>query len=152
MLHDTEPPEIEEEIVVPELDETPFVGRSDLLAVSDGLLEHIWFDSWLFPYDETYQTMIQTPVPRRGVLTDHQIRPLVEHFMTPDLRATLRARLRRQAWLLDRGGDPNERDQALAVAAFLPDASMEELVTNRFVRKLVQVSVENAASAYYWGV
>jgi hypothetical protein len=151
LFHEAEPPPIDEEVVFPELDDADYAGRDDLLNDSDELLDHLWFDAWGFPYEEMFRTMIQTPVPSRGRLTDRQIRPLVEHFMTPAMCATLRSRLRRQAWLLDRGGDTIERDQALAVAASLVDCSPDRLVRNRFVRKLIRVSVETAAEMLYWG-
>jgi hypothetical protein len=151
LIHETEPPLPDEEVTVPELDDASYAGRDDLLMESDELLDHVWFAGWGFPYDEMFPRMIQTPVPSRGHLTDLQIRPLVEHFMTPAMCATLRSRLRRQAWLLDRGGDTIERDQALAVAASLIDTSTDRLVRNRFVRKLIRVSVESAAGIFYWG-
>jgi hypothetical protein len=151
LLHDAEPPPMDEETVFPELDDANYAGRDDLLNDSDELLDHLWFDAWGFPYEAMFQAMIQTPVPSRGRLTDRQIKPLVEHFMTPVMCATLRSRLRRQAWLLDRAGDTTERDQALAVAASLVDTSPDRLVRNRFVRKLIRVSVEAAAEMFYWG-
>ena len=151
LLHDAEPAPLDEETIFPELDDAPYAGRDDLLIEGDELLDHIWFAAWGFPYEEMFQAMIQTPVPSRGRLTDRQIRPLVEHFMTPAMCATLRSRLRRQAWLLDRGEDTIERDQALAVAASLVDASPDQLVRNRFVRKLIRNSVGSAASIFYWG-
>lgn len=150
-LHDAEPAPADEEIVIPELDDAPYAGRDDLLGESDELLDHLWFAAWGFPYDEVIQTMTQSPAPTRGRLTERQIRPFVERFMTPAMCAKLRSRLRRQAWLLDRVGDTTERDQALAVAASLVDAAPEKLVRNRFVRKLVRVSVETAAEMFYWG-
>jgi len=151
LLHDAEPPPLDEELVIPELDDTPYAGRDDLLAEADELLDHVWFAGWGFSYEEIFPRMIQTPVPSHGHLTDRQIRPLVEHFMTPEFCATLRSRLRRQAWLLDQGEDTIERDQALAVAASLADASPEDLLRNRFVRKMVRRSVESAAAMFYWG-
>lgn len=150
-LHDAEPPPIDEEIVFPQLDDAPYAGRDDLLAESDELFDHVWFAGWGFAYEEIFPRMIQTPVPSRGHLTDRQIGPLVEQLMTPEFCATLRSRMRRQAWLLDQGEDTIERDQALAVAASLVDASPESLVRNRFVRKLVKLSVESAAAMFYWG-
>lgn len=151
LLHDAEPAPVDEEIVFPELDDAPYAGRDDLLNDSDELLEHIWFSAWVIPYEEMFPAMIQTPVPSRGRLSDRQIRPLVERFMTPAMCVTLRSRLRRQAWLLDRVGDTIERDQALAVAASLEETSPDRLVRNRFVRKLIRVSVEAAAEMIYWG-
>jgi hypothetical protein len=152
LIHDAEPPAVDEPVVVPELDDAPYAGRSELLAGSAELLDHSWFESWFLPEQETFDTMVQTPPPSHGRLTDHQIRPLVEHFYTPELRAKLRARLRRQAWLLDQTGDAEDRDLALAVAAALADASVDDLVKNAFVRKMVRRSVEIAATAFYWEV
>lgn len=151
LLHEAEPPPIDEEIVIPELDDGPYASREDLLDQGDELLDHVWFAGWGFPYEEIFHRMIQTPIPSRGHITDLQIRPLVEQLMTPDYCATLRSRLRRQAWLLDRGEDTIERDQALAVAASLVDASSEDLLRNRFVRQMIRRSVESAAAMFYWG-
>jgi hypothetical protein len=151
LLHESEPPPIDEEVITPELDDAPYAGRDDLLAESDELLDHVWFAAWGFPYEEIFPRMIQTPIPSRGHLTDRQIQPLIDQFMTPDFCVTLRSRLRRQAWLLDQGEDTIERDQALAVAASLVAASPDALLRNRFVRKLVRRSVETAAAMFYWG-
>jgi hypothetical protein len=68
--------------------------------------------------------------------------------MTAERRAAMRSRLRRQAWLLDHVGDTVPRDQALAVATFLADAPIEDLVKNRFMRAMIRRSVENAALTY----
>ena len=86
-------------------------------------------------------SMLFAPPPSGSRMTDRQYRPLIERLTSPIARTLLRQRLRRQAWLLERVGDPVARDLALAVAAQLAEASPAELARQPFLRALVDRGV-----------
>ena len=66
------------------------------------------------------------------------------------MRARLRQRLRRQAWLLDQMGNIKARNLALATAAKLASAGPAELAKQPFLRALVNRSVLNALMADFF--
>ncbi len=134
-LHASYPPPLAEEMVVPELDDTAYAGRTDLLTANGDLLAHRFFESWAFAPEEIGLAMITTPLPAR---TGERAGPglLIANALLPDTRARYRQRLRRQAWLLDRVGDVHARDLALATAASLIDTPPLELAKQPFFQEM----------------
>jgi hypothetical protein len=149
LVHDAYPPPADEPITQPELDDTPYGNRPDLLRQSGRLADHDFFLTWAFDTPQTTVAMLSSPPPTSGRWTDRQYRPMIEQLMTPPVRAQLRERLRRQAWLLEREGDAATRDLALAVAAALPNASTEALGRLPFCQRLVQNSVLQFANELF---
>ncbi|HZS00478.1 MAG TPA: hypothetical protein VFE37_17315 [Chloroflexota bacterium] len=149
LVHDAYPPPADEPITAPELDDTPYADRPDLLRQSGRLADHDFFLSWGFDTPQTTMAMLGSPPPRGGRWTDRQYRPMLEQLMPPPVRAQLRERLRRQAWLLEREGDTASRDVALAVAAALPNATTEALARVPFWRRLVENSVQQFAAQLF---
>ncbi len=93
--------------------------------------------------------MQHVPGPSGSRLTERQYRPLIAQLVEPALRARLRQRLRRQAWLLDRNGDSRARDLALAVAAQLAEGTPGDLARLPFLRRLVQRSVADVLATAF---
>jgi hypothetical protein len=145
-VHETYPPPADELVAPAELDDAPYAGHQDLLRASGRLADHPYFESWGFDPPDISAALLVTPLPRGGRLTDQQYRPLLEQLLPPATRQLFRQRLRRQAWLLDRAGEPPQRDQALAVAAHLPAASPADLARVPFWRKIAERSVANLAA------
>jgi hypothetical protein len=146
-LHDSYPPPAEESLVIPELDASRFVGRTDLVESSGVLLNHPLFDAWLFDPEDVLAVLGSVPLPGRRAkrMTDRQYQALVEALVDETTRLRFGQRLRRQAWLLDQLGAESERDVALAVAASLAVGS--HLTANPFLRAMVDESVSNALAA-----
>lgn len=154
LLHDTYPPPPGEAMVLPELDDTPYAGRDDLVRSSHKLADHSFFESWLFDPQTTFEAVQMAPPSRRGQLGERQYSPLIERLVGPEIAARMGPRLRRQAWLLDRTGDKKERDMALAVAARLTPGRPTDLARIPFLRALVQYSVDrvlNVADSPFGG-
>lgn len=150
LAHDTYPAAPDEAAVAPELDDAPYAGRSRLLADSAELLAHPFFDAWFFNPDEMAPALLDVPQPGpSGRLTDRQFRPLIERLVPPETRRNLRGRLRRQAWLLDREGDAQERDRALAAAAALVDGAPTPPHKHPLLREMVVVSLVNLSGLLF---
>lgn len=141
-LHDAYPPAEDERVAVAELDDAPYAGRADLVQGSDDLLDHPMFGNWVFGPDEVAPLLEHTPPPHGGRWSDRQYRPLIRALVDDATRERLRGRLRRQAWLLDRLEEKEDRDTALAVAASLAKGG-EALAQHPFLRGMVQRSVEH---------
>ncbi|HET8524556.1 MAG TPA: hypothetical protein VFL82_15070 [Thermomicrobiales bacterium] len=152
LLHDGYPAEADEPVILPILDDTPYAGRADLITASADLFGHVWFSSWLVPVEDALTAMEAVPPPPGGILTDHEYQALIPRFFPPEFLNRLRERLRRQAWLLEREGEPGDRDLALAVAASFDDADAADLTEQPFLREMTRLSVENAVAALYWGM
>jgi hypothetical protein len=144
-VHETYPPPPDEPVTATEPDDAPYAGRQDLLRASGALTEYPDFYSWGFEAAELSAAMVMTPPPTGGRLTDRQYRPLLEQLLPAAKRPTWGSRLRRQAWLLERAGEPALHDQALAVAAHLATASTADLARLPFWRTLIERSVANLA-------
>lgn len=150
LAHDAYPAAPDEPVVAPELDDAPYAGRAELLEVSDELLEHPFFDAWFFNPDEMGPALLDVPQPgRSGHLTDRQFRPLIERLVPPETRRQLRGRLRRQAWLLERDGDEEDRDRALAAAAALADEAPTPPYQHPLLREMVVISLVNLSGLLY---
>jgi len=141
LYHDADPPPADEAIVVPELDDAAYPTRADLVKASDRLADHPWFTSWGFDAESMFAAIAVAPQPSGLRLTDRQYRPIIAALFDDEQRARWRARLRRQAWLLDRSGDVRARDLALATAAQLAHADAAALAKNPLLRKLVERSI-----------
>ena len=142
LLHDVYPPPEDEPAVVPELDDSPYAGREDLLRSSAQLADHDFFAHWAFDQMRTLEAIAKAPPPSRGRLSDRQYRPLIQSLMDPQTCAQLRHRLRCQAWLLERSGDMEARNLALAIAADLATSNSAALAKQPFLRTLVEISLE----------
>ncbi|HZU07904.1 MAG TPA: hypothetical protein VFB73_18225 [Chloroflexota bacterium] len=149
LLHETYPPPADEPAALPELDDTPYARRDDLIRASSRLLDHPFFETWGFDFLRTAEAMQHVPGPSGSRLTERQYRPLIAQLVEPALRARLRQRLRRQAWLLDRNGDSRARDLALAVAAQLAEGTPGDLARLPFLRRLVQRSVADVLATAF---
>jgi hypothetical protein len=149
-VHEAYPPAADEAVTLPELDDSPYASRADLLRQSGRLADHAFFLSWAFDTAETSLAMIAAPPPTSGRSTDRQYGPMIEQLMTPAARARLRERLRRQAWLLERAGDTATRDLALAVAAALPGTPPAALARLPFCQRLVENSVLQFADEMFF--
>jgi hypothetical protein len=141
LYHDSDPPPADEAIIAPELDDAPYTARADLVKASDRLADHPWFASWGFDVESMFAAMAESPQPSGLRLTDRQYRPIIAALFDDDLRTRWRARLQRQAWLLDRAGDVRARDLALASAAQLATSDAAVLAKNPLLRKLVERSI-----------
>ncbi len=150
--HDLQPPPADESVVAPELDDAPYATRADLVRASGRLAEHSWFASWGFDAEDLLAAMAVAPRPAGIQLTDKQYRPLIAALFGEEPRARWRRRLRRQAWLLDRAGEPQARDWALATAAQLATADAAALAKNPFVRQLVERNVLQLTMATLLGM
>jgi hypothetical protein len=139
-LHDVYPPPAVEPSLMPELDDAPLAGRHDLLPAGEDLPDHDAFDSWGFEPDHVIAALSHAPPPH-GRWTNRQYRPLITRLVPPPERDRLRRNLCRQAWLLERAGDHETRDVALATAAAMKDAKPADLVKLPFLRHLVEHSV-----------
>jgi hypothetical protein len=149
LLHETYPPPADEPASLPALDDAPYARRDDLVRASGRLLDHPFFETWGFDFMSTAEAMQHVPGPGGQRLTDRQYRPLIAQLVDPPLRARLRQRLRRQAWLLDRSGDSRARDLALATAAQLAEGAPGDLARLPFLRRLVQRSVADVLAATF---
>lgn len=77
-LHATWPPAEDESCVVPQLDDSLYVLRADLLRSSDKLLDDPLFGGWFFDVEETARALAQVAPPRDGRMTARQYRLLIE--------------------------------------------------------------------------
>ena len=145
-LHESYPPPPDEMVVVPELDDVAYARRAALLKANGKLFDHRFFESWAFAPEEIGMAMIVTPLPLEPVRSNKQLAPLIEAIMIPETCARYRQRLRRQAWLLDRVGDSQARDLALATAASLAEASPAKLARQPFFQEMVSRTLEAMAS------
>ncbi len=148
MVHESYPPPDQEPFVTPELDDSPFERREDLLDQSPSLLSHRFFTSWFFSPELTAVAVLQAPPPGRKGITDAQLKPMVRSIVNPKVRQVLRQRLCKQAWLLDRQGDERERDLSLAAAASLRVEDPNRQARNPFLQAMVGLSLANLFSAY----
>ena len=104
------------------------------------------FRSWFFNPEELLPRLTLVPPPSRGRLTDRQYRPLIAGLIDDEARERLRGRLRRQARLLDRMGDVDDRDLALAAAAGLADQA--KLSKHPLLRAMIDSSLFNLAGDF----
>ncbi|MGH2604247.1 MAG: hypothetical protein ACRDJ9_33280, partial [Dehalococcoidia bacterium] len=143
LLHDSYPPPAGEPLIAAELDDAPHTGRADLVEQGGDLLDHPAFDAWTFDPILTGRAMDGVPPPiAEDAWTERQYRPLIKRLVDRRERDRLRRGLRRQAWLLDRDGDADARDTALATAAALADAKPDDLAKLPFLRHMVEHSVD----------
>jgi hypothetical protein len=141
LLHDTLPPASDEPIERPELDDTAYQDRDDLLADADELLDDEFFDSWGLDDARTLEALSEVAPPSGEDWEPKTYLALTEKILDPEAREQLRLRLRRQAWMLERTDDDRARDQALACAALLASATTSALAENSFIRGLLERSV-----------
>ncbi|HUZ02339.1 MAG TPA: hypothetical protein VMU89_18495 [Thermomicrobiaceae bacterium] len=145
-LHDRWPPTSDEPVVIPELDDDPYAGRSDLLLRGADLLGNPLFESWALDPFRLQLTLEALPPPRRGVLGQREYAAIVKGTLDAEQRALWRRRLRRQAWLADETDDARARDLALAVAASLDRATPADLSTQVFWQVMVQRGLVSLAA------
>lgn len=142
LMHDQDPPPAAERAVHPELDETGYESRGDLLRESGRLGDHPFFGGWFFDPDEIQPLLPSIPSPKGQQITERQLRPLVEALVDARMRELLRRRLRRQAWLFSEAGDRESRDLAMAAAAGLA-GSGPELANHPLLQAMVMRSLNN---------
>lgn len=140
LAHESYPPPPGESVELPELDDAPYAGRGDLLDESAVLLDHPYFLAWQLRPDLAEDETARAFREERGMSEDAGV---LEWRLNEEIATRLRRRLRRQAWVLDRGGYARERDIALAVAASLSSALPEALVGHPFVRALAQAAMRD---------
>jgi hypothetical protein len=97
---------------------------------------------------DTLTAMSLADEPAEDEIGDAQYEPAIEGLVDPHRRAQLRARLRRQAWVLDRFGASIERDVALAVSASLLSIGLNDLVSHPFLRAMLDRSVATTITAF----
>jgi hypothetical protein len=148
LLHDAYPPAPDEPITATILDDAPYAGRHDLVAETASLFAHPFFQTWSFEPDAIGVALANLALPGEMELTDEALLPLITALATPAVRAQLRDRLRRQAWLLDHLDDAPTRDLALAAAAALAADDQAALAALPFLRELTATSVEQVMA---WG-
>lgn len=143
LTHDSYPPAPDEPIVEVALDDAPYAGRADLVARGDSLAAHPFFQHWGFDYADTSAALHHALGPAGNALSERDLTLLAETLATPGRCARFRARLRRQAWLLDHLGDTVTRDLALAAAAAFASADRAAIVAMPFLRAMVADSVQH---------
>jgi hypothetical protein len=148
MLHDTYPPEPDEPVVIPILDAAAFAGRTDLVERGAELLDHALFTEWAFTLDHLMTGIATGPLLEPDVPDDDLTRDLTHRLLNQPAREILDEALRRQAWLLQTNGSDDGRDIALALAAWLPDASDEDLADNEFITGLLQMTMSVAFTSF----
>lgn len=145
LLHDTYPPSPDEAVVVPVLDDAGFADRADLRERGAELLVHPLFNEWALDFEHVLATIGRNlpsdPDEIGGASGDTRFDALPIQLLDAGIRLQVCDALRRQAWLLDQRGSSDERDIALALAAWLPVAGDDELAGNGFVTGLAQVSL-----------
>ncbi|MFN8558593.1 MAG: HEAT repeat domain-containing protein [Dehalococcoidia bacterium] len=72
-VHETYPPAPDEPATPPELDDTDYAGRRELVKASGRLADHAFFLSWGFDASEMKEAMDVTPPPSGGRLTDSAV-------------------------------------------------------------------------------
>jgi hypothetical protein len=145
LIHDTYPPALDEVVVVPALDDGAFADRADLRERGAELLDHPLFNEWALDFEHVLATIGRNlpsdPATIDEASDDAAFDALPAQLLDGDTRLQISDALRRQAWLLDQHGDSDERDIALALAAWLPVAGGDDLAENGFVAGVVQVSL-----------
>jgi hypothetical protein len=142
-FHETYPLTPDESTTVPELDDALYASRADLVRRSAALLEHPFFESWFFNPDEIGPKLEGMALGRAGRLRQARYGSLIRQLVDAPTQERLCQRLRRQAWVLDRHGDQQERDLALATAASLGSVTAAGLAKHPFVWGMVDASVHN---------
>ncbi|HEX2172480.1 MAG TPA: hypothetical protein VHL09_08540, partial [Dehalococcoidia bacterium] len=149
LLHESLPPEAAEAVTVPELDDAA-AGRARPGRHRHRLVDHPFFATWLPDMDRLDAVFDEVPPPpASGRLTERQYRPLIDAWLDPPTRELVRRRLRRQAWLLDRGGESGLRDEALAIAAGLPAADVRDPALKQRIGSLYRAGAEELFSTGY---
>lgn len=142
LLHDLYPPEKAEPVIVPELEEPPGPPRGSPGKVARRLLDHDFFESWMADPETVREVLPDLPpLPASGRPGERQYRALIEEWLDDPTRDRLRARLRRQAWLLDEAGEPALRDAALATAAAVAAGDVRDLAKHPFPRGLIDRAI-----------
>jgi hypothetical protein len=145
LLHDTYPPAPDEAVGVATLDDAGFADRADLRERGAELLAHPLFNEWALDFEHVMTTIGRNLPSDPGDIDEASDNAEVDELPAQLLDANTRLQvcdaLRRQAWLLDQRGSSDERDIALALAAWLPEAGDDKLAENGFVTGLAQVSL-----------
>jgi hypothetical protein len=136
ILHDAYPPPDDAPTVRPQLDAMAYRERDDLLRASGRLADHPFCASWGFPPQALMVAMFEVPTTA-GRPGERHYQAALARLLDAPTRERLRQRLQRQAWLLDRAGDTDARDLALAVAARLDEAPVEELARLPLLQRLL---------------
>ena len=148
-LHDSYPPADDEPIELPVIDDTGYAGRHDLVARGQELNEDTeYFYGWLFDDALSEELAQRDDLPPADAWTDEHYRTMLNVLVTPDLLAKLPGRLCRQAYLLGQDGLIEMQDVALAVAASLRDASIDDLASNPFLRSMALLSVDSFRNTF----
>jgi hypothetical protein len=141
LIHDQYPPAPDEPIVVPILPDDEYAGRDDLAARALELFDHAFLEFWHVSFNDIFESVMGSAMqllPLGGEPDEAQARQLIDDMIDLQDVDGLRRRLQRQAWLLDRIGDADERDIALALAAALPGLTQDERREHPFLRRLVE--------------
>lgn len=149
-LHESYPPSEDEEMILPSLDDSGYAGRHDLVERGAELyLETDFFIAWGFDEEPTELLMDRVELPHVDDWTDEHYRTVLDALATPEIVTQLPERLRRQAYLLDASGWPDMKDIALAVAASLNGATLDDLASNPFMRHMAMISIDWSRSPFF---
>ncbi len=146
-FHDTFPPAPDEPTIVTELDDARYSGRGDLVRRSVTLLDHQLFEGWFVQPEELEAALLSIGTSAAALLPGRPpYSKLIKALFGAEERGRLRHRLRRQAWLLGRLGEPTLRDIALATASSVVEASQADLARHVFLRAMIDLSLEAIAA------
>ncbi len=151
-FHDQLPPAADEQATSVEMDDTPFAHRHDLVLRSGQLLDHPAFASWLVDSEPIAESIGPEFFAGKRDIPKSRYAQLVNTLFGGDTRATLRGRLQRQAWLLDRQHEGTLRDIALAAAAALAESAPDSLVAHPLLRGIIGRSLDQYMAAPFIGL
>jgi hypothetical protein len=142
LVHDEDPPAPDEAVVAPEMDDSAYADREELYRRSGELLEHPFFQSWIFEPGGLAGALGKgVPPPLGGKLTMRHFRAILDALLDDSTRMDLRIRLRRQAWLLGQAHDPEQAEAALAAAVRLAGPDTSEFAHHPLLQRMVTLGM-----------
>jgi hypothetical protein len=151
LIHDSYPPQPDEAIVEPILDDAPYAGRDDLVNQSDSLFDSDWFIDWSLDPISVLLIAHERHFPEPDTWTEEQYRQLIDAMSAPELIQMLRLRLRQQAYLLALSDEDILRDITLAVSASLGSATHEALLTHPFLTQMAELAGDMLSFSLHMG-
>jgi hypothetical protein len=140
LIHDAYPPQPDEQVVEPVLDDAPYAGRADLVNQSESLFDSDWFIEWSLDPISVLLIAHERHFGEPDTWTEEQYKQLIEAMSAPELIQMLRLRLRQQAYLLALSDEDILRDITLAVSASLGSATHEALLTHPFLMQMAELA------------
>ena len=151
-FHDRFPPSADEHVAAIELDDGPFARRHDLALKSSQLLDHPAFASWLADPEPIVESIGLQFLAEKRAIPESRYAQLARELFDSEMRALLRGRLRRQAWLLGQQHEGALRDIALAAAAELAESSPQPPDTHPLLRGMIDRSLDVYLAAPFIGL